>query len=193
MISDSLQSAEYFDAPFPHIVSSEALNPGKVNDLLNWLEYEAPWKLVEASFYEQYEFSLPHVDLPGTASALVSSTSLNKLKTHIEKWFKTRLTERVDVTAHKLVPGQRIRIHNDFISGRETHRLLIQLNRGWLDENGGLLMFFGSTDSADLCRIFRPTRNSCVAFEISPRSHHAVSTIHEGQRFTLVYSFFAAS
>jgi Rps23 Pro-64 3,4-dihydroxylase Tpa1-like proline 4-hydroxylase len=193
LISESLQSATYFDSPFPHVVSDEALDPSKTGHLLDWLEQAAPWKLVEETFYEQYEFSLSKLDLPLAAAALVSRASIQNLSAFVERSFGTRLTARVDITAHKLQEGQRIRIHNDFIPGQESHRVLIQLNRGWADENGGLLMLFDSPDSSDLRRVFRPVHNSCVAFEISQRSHHAVSMIHGGQRFTLVYSFFAAS
>ena len=91
------------------------------------------------------------------------------------------------------VLGQRIRIHNDYIPGAETHRVLVQLNNGWADDNGGLLVFFNSDDPADIHRAFRPLHNSCVAFAISPSSYHAVSTIHGGERYTLVYSFYQKS
>ena len=191
MISESLHAAQYFAAPFPHIVSDEGLDPKAADELLNWLEQDAPWNLVEESFYEQYEFSLLNVDLSATASPLICEATFGKLRSLIEEKFGVRLSERIDVTAHKLIPGQRIRIHNDFIPGQETHRLLVQLNRGWADENGGLLMLFGSGDPKDVRAIFRPVNNSCVSFAISQSSHHAVSTIHSGQRFTLVYSFFA--
>ena len=192
MISTYLQSAQYSDTPFPHVLSPCGLAPNDAQRILDWLESAAPWMLVEASFYEQYEFSLRDVDLPLDVAPLVSVKLLTQLKSLIEHWFGTRLSsDKVDVTAHKLVAGQKIRIHNDYIPGQETHRLLIQLNRGWADENGGLLMLFSGTDSKDLNQVFRPTHNSCFAFEISPRSHHAVSTIHGGERFTLIYSFFA--
>jgi hypothetical protein len=35
------------------------------------------------------------------------------------------------MSAHKLTAGQTIRIHNDWIRGEETHRVLIQVNDGW--------------------------------------------------------------
>jgi Rps23 Pro-64 3,4-dihydroxylase Tpa1-like proline 4-hydroxylase len=191
LISPCLNSAQYSEGPFPHVFSQQALDQYDANRVLRWLEMDAPWALVEESFYEQYEFSLRDAPLPLAIAPLVSVKSLLRLKTLIEEWFGTHLSEKVDVTAHKLVAGQTIRIHNDFIPGEETHRLLIQLNRGWNDENGGLLMFFNSPAPNDLNCVFRPTHNSCVAFEISGKSLHAVSTIHAGERFTLVYSFFS--
>jgi Rps23 Pro-64 3,4-dihydroxylase Tpa1-like proline 4-hydroxylase len=91
---------------------------------------------------------------------------------------------------HKLAPGQRIRIHNDYIAGQESHRVLVQLNRGWTDDNGGVLLFFGSEDAGDIRKAFRPLHDSCVAFEISQQSHHAVTPVARGERYTLVYSFY---
>ncbi|RUX10175.1 2OG-Fe(II) oxygenase, partial [Mesorhizobium sp. M8A.F.Ca.ET.059.01.1.1] len=97
--------------------------------------------------------------------------------------------ELVEVTAHRMVVGQTIRIHNDFRPGGETHRILVQLNRGWADDQGGLLMLFGSGDADDVRRVIRPVHGSGLGFSISESSFHAVSTITSGERFTLVYSF----
>lgn len=191
MISKDLQFANYSSTPFPHATSLEGLCPESATRLLLWLESEAQWQLVETSFYEQYEFSFRDIVLPTDVPSPLSLTTLNYLKSLMEKWFKTRLSEKIDVTAHKLVAGQRIRIHNDYIPGQETHRLLIQLNRGWIDENGGFLMLFTGSNPDDLEQVLRPAHNSCFAFEISPKSLHAVSTINNSERFTVVYSFYS--
>ena len=87
-------------------------------------------------------------------------------------------------------PGQRIRIHNDFIPGRETHRLLLQLNRDWSEDCGGMLLMFQRPQPDGISRMIQPSSCSALGFAISPDSHHAVSTVHKGQRFTLVYSFY---
>jgi Rps23 Pro-64 3,4-dihydroxylase Tpa1-like proline 4-hydroxylase len=100
--------------------------------------------------------------------------------------------ELTEVTAHKLVSGQTIRVHNDHRPKGETHRVLVQLNRGWTDAQGGLLLLFGSAAAEDVRRILRPTHGSAISFAISPQSFHAVSTIQRGERYTLVYSFRAA-
>jgi Rps23 Pro-64 3,4-dihydroxylase Tpa1-like proline 4-hydroxylase len=177
--------------PFPHISVKTALEPQDCEQLLNWLETSAPWKLKIADFYEQYEFSLLDCELPDSIRLLFSNEHLAILRHQLEDYFGTELSDKVDIAAHKLVKSQRIRIHNDFIPGQETHRVLIQLNRGWSDENGGILLFFSSDNSQDLRKAFRPTHGSSVAFEISPKSNHAVSPIVTGERYTLVLSFFA--
>lgn len=184
-------SIELFSTPFPYFSSPVALTEDAASSVLKWLEGCTSWRLKETEFYEQHEFSFWDVEVPTHLSFLKEPSFLSMLKAMMEELFEVHLQQRLDFTAHKLLPGQRIRIHNDYILGCETHRLLIQLNRGWTEENGGMLMFFNSPDAADVHRIFRPTHNSAVGFAISMDSNHAVSTIHGGERFTLVYSFYA--
>jgi len=183
-----LSSVESFSSPFNYFVAPQALRDDLSTTLLGWLETEAPWKLVETDFYEQYEFSFWDVEVPPGLHVIREPDFLSALKTKIEDLFKVELGNDIDVAAHKLIPGQRIRIHNDFISGAKTLRLLIQLNRGCND--GGLLLLFNSSDPADIHKAFRPIHNSAIGFVVSPMSNHAVSTIHSGERFTLVYSFY---
>lgn len=185
-----MAKTEVFSMPFPYFVCPQVLSPQLGANLLTWLENDAPWKLVETDFYEQYEFSFFDVHLPPEISVLTLPENLSHIRNQVENLFSVKLETRIDLTAHKLISGQRIRIHNDYIPGFETHRLLIQLNRGWEDENGGMLMFFNSDNPSDVHKIFRPTHNSSVGFAISPNSNHAVSTIYQGERFTIIYSFY---
>ena len=175
--------------PFPHTTATGLL-PGELSSrALEWLEVSAPWKLRIASFYEQWEMHLSPGTLPDGLADLITPTTIG----HLSDVMLTPLTSEglalIEATAHKLVSGQTIRIHNDFLEGEETHRLLIQLNRGWSDDRGGLLMLFSSRSPDDVRRIIRPLHRSAVAFPITPQSFHAVSTIRTGERFTLVYSF----
>lgn len=112
------------------------------------------------------------------------------LRRNVEQLFGVSLSSKVDISAHKLVGAQVIKIHNDYIPGQETHRVLIQLNRGWEEANGGILMIFSNRNPESLASAFLPLNNSAFAFEISPKSYHAVSTIKYGERYTIVFSFF---
>jgi Rps23 Pro-64 3,4-dihydroxylase Tpa1-like proline 4-hydroxylase len=176
--------------PFPYFTAAEGFGDSLSRAILDWLETEAPWALVVTDFYEQHEFSLSDVSLPLHLAFLKGRPFVDDLRSRVERIFNVRLGEAVDCTVHKLVPGQRIRIHNDFIPGEATHRVLVQLNRGWRDDQGGFLMFFNSDDPADIHRVFSPTHDSVVGFAISEASHHAVSLVHGGERFTLVFSFY---
>ena len=175
--------------PFEHFTGHGKL-PAPVPELLDWLETEAPWKLTRTEFYEQYEFSLTHSPPAPVLRALVCADALTALQDRMSERFGRSLSGRVDVTAHKLVPGQTIRIHNDHIPGGETHRLLLQLNRGWEPRHGGYLMFFAGPEPESVSKVVEPRNGTVQAFAISPRSYHAVSTVHAGERFTIVFSFY---
>ena len=159
-------------------------------EILGWFERDAPWNHVQTDFYEQYEFSC-HDATGDQAAWLTDKPLLDALRDTLANVFGCELCEDVTVVAHKLVGGHRIGIHNDFIPGQETHRFVVQLNRGLDDEAGGFLMLFGGEDPADVKRVLRPRSLSGFAFEISDRSYHAVSAVHSSIRYSVVYSFVA--
>jgi len=127
---------------------------------------------------------------PRGICAITSNKFVDRLRSLLSTHLlaKSKL-ELIDITVHRLIPGQTIRIHNDYLNGEETHRLLIQLNSGWDLAKGGMLMLFGGPSPEDLTAIFEPTHRSAFGFEISNRSFHAVSTVRDSDRFTLVYTF----
>ena len=189
--SRSLSIADRQTSPFRYFLAERCLEQALLQRLLSWFEDGAPWRLVETDFYEQYEFSLRHVELPEEVAEIVGHDFLGQLRATMEEAFGTKLQERVLAVAHKLVPGQRIAIHNDYLVGEETHRLTLQLNRGLRDEDGGFFMLFNSDDASDVHRIVRPICGSGLGFEIGPVSYHAVSRLHGGERYTIVFSFYA--
>jgi Rps23 Pro-64 3,4-dihydroxylase Tpa1-like proline 4-hydroxylase len=177
--------------PFPHFHLEDAVTASFEVPLIEWLEDAAPWHLTQAAFYEQYEFSFADCELPGSLRAFKSQDLTEYIKTHFGDAFHKSFDERVDITAHRLTPGQVIKIHNDYIPGRETHRLLVQLNRSWVPDQGGLLVLFSEQRAEAASKFILPKSRSAFGFEISPKSLHAVSKIRAGSRFTLVYSFYA--
>ena len=189
----SLLKSQSFRSPFPHFISTQIFPPAVHQAILAWLMGEKSWKLRETDFYEQHEFTLQAVSPPPQLAFLTAPAFLTTLRIDIGRLLSAEFTERTEVCAHKLVPGQRIGIHNDYIPGGETHRLLIQLTATKEPEAGGLLMFFNNQDARDVSKVFRSAGNSAVGFAIGPQSHHAVSKQHQGERFTLVYSFFSSS
>lgn len=177
------------DVPFPHRRFPEIVSPAQSDAILQWLRRKAPWTLRIEDFYQQHEFSLLNTPLDGV-SWLASKELIAEVAGMLRRDFNIeRELTLVDVNAHRLKPGQVIRIHNDFIEGAETHRLLIQLNSGWSAEQGGLLMLFESDQTSSLKNVILPEHGSGFAFEISPRSFHAVSEVKGGERYTLVYTF----
>lgn len=186
-----IKDLNFYKDPYLFFSSSPNTKKETLFKWVEWLEKSAPWALVETNFYEQYEFSLLNIDLPSYIQCLASKETLSQLILFMEKEFNVGLSPVVDVVAHKLVEGQTIKIHNDFLTekNRETHRILLQLNRGYEDKNGGLLMIFSQGNPESLSKVVEPINGSVQGFEISNKSHHAVSTVHSGERYTVVYSF----
>ena len=177
--------------PFPCFSVARVVSNELEQTLLAWLETEAPWRLTVMDFYEQYEFDFQDVALPSELEPMFSQDSLDELRQNVGALFGTALKPQIEITAHKLNRSQRIRIHNDARPEGETHRLLVQLNRGWSEANGGLLMLFRGPEVEALDDIIEPTSGSAFGFEISTASYHAVSQVYQGDRYTLVYSFYA--
>src|SRR5258708_2100443 len=162
-----LSDLEVFSYPFPYFTATQGFGDTLSSSILDWLETEAPWKLVETDFYEQYEFSLYDAHRPSHLEFITAPRFLEGLRSITEQIFGAPLRGKPDCTAHKLVPGQRIRIHNDFLPGQETHRVLVQLNRGWNEDQGGFLMFFNSEDPSAVHRLFPPMHNSSTGCAVT--------------------------
>lgn len=178
------------EAPFPHVRASNVVSEALAEATLDWLDHGAPWSLTRAAFYEQYEFSLLDAQLPAVITQLASAYFISAVARELEETLGAGPLELVDVNVHRLVAGMTIRLHNDFLgTDEESHRMLIQLNRGWASEKGGLLMLFEDDRPESLTDVVPPDHRSAFGFEISPRSYHAVSTVHAGMRDTLVYTF----
>jgi len=175
--------------PFPHFCIPDIFPPEFAQHVLNWLEQGQTWEFTRTDFYEQYEFSLLHLDLPTQLRSLISPATVHTLEADLATKFQVEALELVGATIHKLTDGQRIGVHNDFIGDTESHRLIIQLNRGWIPDYGGYLMLFNSASAQDVQQLVVPASNSAFGFEISPISYHAVSKVNDFARYTLVYTF----
>jgi Rps23 Pro-64 3,4-dihydroxylase Tpa1-like proline 4-hydroxylase len=176
-------------SPFPHFRVPALLPEQTADALLGWFEEDAPWQLKIADFYEQLEFSLLGCAVPEELGTLVDHRFLAALARQFSTTLQAPELKIVDVVAHRMEQGQTIRIHNDYLGGAESHRCVIQVNRGWTAEQGGLFMMFAGDDPGSVTDVLLPVHRSALGFEISERSHHAVSTIHAGTRDTLVYTY----
>jgi hypothetical protein len=190
LIPPDLSRRVVYESPFRYATFRECLPARPGEEILRWLASDAPWRLKRTEFYEQYEFSCWDCTSP-MASYVTSPTTLDAVRTTMMEMFGRKFENSISVVAHRLFEGQRIGIHNDYLAGQESHRLVIQLNQGLSDDDGGFLMLFNSDNPADVHRVMRPTHLSGFAFEISPASFHAVSQVHGGVRYSLIYSLSA--
>lgn len=65
-----LEPVESVTVPFRYFVANHCLDASIEPVLLDWLEADAPWTLVETDFYEQFEFDLRDADLPPALSVV---------------------------------------------------------------------------------------------------------------------------
>ena len=186
-----LSKARLETDPFPFSVVPDALCDDIEQATLSWFEQAAPWRLTEESFYSQHEFDMRDIELPSEIAQLAADTTLAAMRELISKLFHRRLGTTVDMAAHRLMAGQRIRIHDDYLEAGETHRVIVQLNRGWTAGDGGYLLLFGGREPEDVRVALAPMSKQALLFEISHRSHHAVSEVVRGERYSIVYSFHA--
>jgi Rps23 Pro-64 3,4-dihydroxylase Tpa1-like proline 4-hydroxylase len=184
------------NSPFPHFFIEQCLAAPHQRDLLEWLEASEKWLFREEdNFYQTFDIDFRRVDVPPQLTWVVAKACTDDLRAAAARMFGVELLDKVDVTAQKLVTGYRIGVHTDFGHVGQTHRLVVQLNRGWEIRNGGLLLFLDTSNPQrpeDIKKVFLPNSGSGVFFEISPYSYHGVSEVEAGERYTLVYSFYSA-
>lgn len=180
--------------PFPHFSVADFCDPAFAARLLQWFEREAEWKSRRmANFYVYSDINLRTSDLPKEMEFLVEDEFLSHLRREVGRSFGAKLEGYVDVTAHRLAAGDRIRAHSDWVTLRFTHRMLVQVNRGWKPGNGGVLGLLDrdpKTEGRPRVKSIEPHHRSGFAFEVSEKSFHRVSRVTEGERYTLIFSFY---
>ncbi len=191
-LTDSRRIA-LFSEPFPHFVCPEFLDAATADVLLAWLEAR-PWRSVGLDGYEGYcDVPLTSGNLPRDLDGLVAPGFLVQLRQLMAQFFSIDGSGDVRATAHRILTGGALSAHTDVSHIRFTHRLLVQLNRGWEPECGGLLCLHAGnphTSQEPLWKSVPPIHRSGFAFEISERSFHSVTPVLHGQRYTLSYTFY---
>lgn len=179
-------------APYAHIVSPQFYTDAFARILLDWLEAQQDWHLKEGILFEQYELGFSRFTHCKEIEALWDGAVLARLRDAVTAAIGQPVSGRINIHAHKLVPGQFTNIHTDMIP-EETHRLVVQLNRGRADDSGGNLMLLTGSRPADISVVFKQSSNSAVGFKLGAESFHAVGRVKEGTRFTVIYTFLADS
>jgi Rps23 Pro-64 3,4-dihydroxylase Tpa1-like proline 4-hydroxylase len=178
--------------PYAHIVSLRFYTETFAETLLGWLESQQDWHLREGILFEQYELGFSRFTHCKEIEGLWDGAILSRLRDAVTRAIGTPVSSRINIHAHKLVPGQFTNIHTDMIP-EETHRLVVQLNRGRADDSGGNLMLLTGPRPADLSMVFKQNSNSAVGFKLGAESFHAVGRVKAGTRFTIIYTFLSDS
>ena len=176
------------NVPYPHIVSPQFYTERFAETLLTWLESEPTWRLKATPHYAQYEFGFSEFKHCTEIQGLWDGAVLARVRDGVGRAFGIAVSSRINISAHKSVPGQHAYIHTDKVPG-ETHRIVVQLNRGRADNSGGNLILLKGSKPADMDVVFKQTSNSAVGFGLGAKSYHAVGRVHTGTRFTVIYTF----
>ncbi len=182
---------ELLHLPFRFFGCDDVLDADIAAELLHWFRECSCWKPHDGGFYHLHNFSLLKAQsLPESLHCLRSPSTLEQLKQRMSNVFGCTLGARVDVVGQRMEAGHQVGIHTDYRAGMETHRLLLYVGDDWQLDNGGLLLFFDRPVEEAVQLGIPPNHRSAVGFEISKRSHHAVSPILSGTRYALCYSFY---
>lgn len=189
-----LSDVQMQSSPFPFFGKERALSPDVGGALMEWFEGAPHWKPHAGGFYDLDDFSLLKArGLPERLQHLRSTETLSRLRSTVSALFGVELTEQVDVDALRMRPTDKVGIHTDYRPGRETHRLIFYVTPEWRPECGGILLFFEEPTHEGVRVGIPPVNLLAVGFEISQRSHHAVSPMTAGVRYSLVYSFYGTA
>jgi Rps23 Pro-64 3,4-dihydroxylase Tpa1-like proline 4-hydroxylase len=188
-----IDEVEMQEIPFVHFFKQDFVDPELANEILEWFRKCNLWKPRKVKdFYEVADFDFGKATVPAKFDFL-KSPSLVKSLVAFAKKSCPQVNGKVDITAHRMTNGEKIKIHTDHGDLDQHFRIIIQFNKDWEISNGGLIMLFDS-DSPSLeqetNRIYIPENGSAWGFEISERSFHAVSPIRNNIRYSLVYTFY---
>jgi hypothetical protein len=184
----ALETAVRRATPYLHIVSPRFYTEKFAETLLEWLESGAIWRLKETVLFKQYELGFSHFKDCTEIQGLWHPAVLAHLRDAASRAFGVSVSGRINISAHKLVSGQHGSIHTDNEPG-ETHRLVVQLNRGRASDSGGNLVLLSGPTTDDMAVVFKQASNSAVGFVLGPSSYHAIGRVRTGTRFTIIYTF----
>jgi hypothetical protein len=174
--------------PYPHFISPRFYTERFAEALLTWLESGAEWRLKETPLFAQYDLGFSRFKHCTEIQGLWDPAVLARLRDEAGRAYGVPVSGRINISAHKLVTGQHGSVHTDNEPG-ETHRLVVQLNRGRANDSGGNLVLLSGPKPTDMSIVFKQTSNSAVGFGLGPASHHAIGRVRTGTRFTVIYTF----
>lgn len=178
-------------SPYRHVRMYPILEPALAQRALSWLRRTEAWARQEGAFFRHDTFALTPDVVPAEVEAIVSPKALGSLRALLQSHFATEIEPFAHVEAHRSTMRDDIGLHTD-ADVREV-RLMLNLNARWTPEQGGVLQLQDRPDRPDhpclRVRRYRPLHNSATAFCTAPDSYHRVSSVQEGERYTLLYRF----
>lgn len=178
-------SVKLLETPFPTLIAYPFAPERAVSLILERLE-AANWTPVSEDFYEF------DVCCDATARSAGIRTMLEDLIAPVAlegllRPLGVSQTNDLQISVHRFAPEHTIGVHTDL----DAHavRLVINLNRDWSPEDGGVWILSTSSDLSENRRLIPPVNNSAFAFATGPNSFHALSQRQRGIGYAAVFSF----
>lgn len=169
----------HHDSPFPFFVDDCAFSEQQCAALEQLFAQDTDWQQRDGAFYR---CSLKEVTEQIPAGFVIA------LRARMREITGLPLTERVVVTAQRMQPGHVIGIHSDRpLVGYEIARLVVQLNKHWQTEHGGVLELFATPEGKAVFRV-NPDYNKAFGFLLHADSYHGVTEVSQ-PRQTVVFNF----
>src|SRR5258708_28543697 len=153
--------------PYLHIVSPRFYTEQFADTLLGWLETESNWALNESMRYEQYELGFSRFTHCREIQGLWDGGVLARIRDGVTRAIGFPVSSRINVSAHKMFPGQQTYIHTDKVP-HETHRIVVTLNRGRPADSGGNLVLLSGSKPADMAGVFNKKYHTPRCFGAGP-------------------------
>lgn len=174
--------------PYLHILSPQFYSEPFADTLLTWLENQTDWNLHDSLHYQQYELGFSRFAHCKEIQGLWDGNVLAGIRDRAARAFGVALSSRINISAHKMVPGQHGYIHTDKIP-HETHRVVVTLNRGRPADAGGNLVLLSGPKPADVAVVMKQISNVAVGFALDSKSYHAITRVKAVTRFSVIYTF----
>lgn len=167
-------------SPYRYAMSAAALGPEAAHALARLFDEDVPWARHDASFYACFLAVVTDRVDPALRVALARRVSV---------LLDVPLTDDVHVTVQRMDLGDHALVHTDRpLVGYEAARVVVQLNPGWRDEDGGRLEVHASEQGGQPVATMLPTFDAAFAFAQTPASHHAVARSARPRR-SAVFNF----
>ena len=169
----------HHDHPFPFFFVNAAFSAEQCATLDQLFSQDIEWKQRDNALY-RCSMSDVTTTIPETFKA--------EILARMREITGLPLVNRMLVTAQRMLPGQVIGLHSDrpFL-GYEIARLVVQLNKQWMPEHGGVLELFSSPEGVAVFSV-NPEYNKAVGFLLHGDSYHAVTKVTQ-PRQTVVFNF----
>lgn len=173
----------YHQHPFPFFSVNSAFSQEQCTRLENLFLSEDQWQHQDGEFYRCSMSDVTEAIPVGFQTEVLA---------RVREMTGLPLVNHVQITAQRMLPGEVIGVHSDRpLLGYETARLIVQLNRGWRADHGGVLELFFSQEGKAILSV-NPEYNTALGFLLHPDSYHAVSEVTQ-PRQTIVFNFWHAA